>query len=109
LASGGGEVCFDGEEEAFARVLRVFADGPDGAGGGGEGEAAHRAVDRGALFLAKVAHDEDGQVPLASDRGQRREQRLDIGVGVFAGAAEVGADGVDDEQTAVGDGVEQVL
>ena len=66
-------------------------------------------MDRGALFLAKVADDDDREVALAGQRGEAPQQGLDVGVGGFARAAEEGADGVDDDQAAIGERVEEVV
>ena len=98
-ASGGGEIVFDGQEEAFAFVDWITANCPKGAGRGDEGHATQRAEDGSAVFFAELAHDEHGDIALARNRREVVEQRLGIGVR----AAEVGANRIDYDQPAIGE------
>src|SRR5688572_12295020 len=72
-----GEVVFQRQEAAAVGIVGVLTNGPGGAGGGDEGQAAHRPVDGGAVLFSKVADGEDGQVPFARQGGQGNKQIFD--------------------------------
>ncbi len=97
------EIGFDRHEKTLARVDWILPNRPGGAGRCDERLVARHAVDGVAIFLAKLADNEHRDVALAGERGESEKKSSNVGVG----AAEVRAERIDDDQSAIGQGVEK--
>src|SRR5215469_892902 len=105
----GGEVIFDGGEDAGGvRVVGVGGDQQGGAGGGGEGDGAAAAVEGfGAGLFGQVADEEDSDRGVFGELDEGVDEAADVVVAVGVdGGGQHGHDGVDDDERggAVGDG-----
>jgi len=105
-ASGGGEIVFEWDEEMAGRGFGIAADGPDGAGGGDQADRAGSAVDCGALGFAEVSDREYGDTFFGGELGEGPEDFLDDGLKVCVAGADVGVDGIDDDEPAVWRGID---